>query len=158
MCAKKYFPQETYFTCGAASLRNCLIELGHRGYTEKTLRRKLNTTKENGTETWDLIKGIGDIGFKCRGWKTKSRERFIRIINKGLFRKNVFIVLQDATTHWVSVLRKEGRLIVVADPEFPKPIKMLTQKEFLLLTENTDKIQLKKYFFAIEIHNTKDKL
>ena len=149
---KKYFEQETPYSCGASALRNVLKQFSIVK-TEKHLRKVCNVDT-TGTSPANLIKAIEKFRLQYREIQTKSVSKFKQVIRDGLNKGNKFILLVDNTQHYISVISKTGRKVKIIDSDFIEKGKIspeLTMTQLVNMSYNYDKLTDKKYFYLIEV-------
>lgn len=151
---KRYFPQETPFSCGASAVRNILKQF-NIVKSEKYLR-KLCNTNENGTETINIIKAIKSFNLNAIEHQTKSLRRFLCLLINGLKENKKFIISVDNNQHWICAIQYYNKKVKIVDSDFLIERKILApelnSKQLISMAYNYDKFNDKKYFHFIEVY------
>ena len=98
-----FFKQETAFSCGPASVRNCLRSMGY-SRSERNIRLMAGSDKKNGTSEKKLMRAIRKLGFKCKQMYNVSPAAFKQRVIYNIRKGNKLIVLTDHEGHWISVV------------------------------------------------------
>lgn len=150
-----YFHQQTKFTCGPASIRNCLLALGYL-YSEKKIRNLSGTDKENGTNEKKIFKALKALGFSYKFFLNKSDKAFKQKLLYNIKKGNKLILLTDHEDHWISVVGYNNRKLIVIDPEQKRNRIELTPKELSLWCLNFNKRSKETYYYGIVILKTEE--
>jgi ABC-type bacteriocin/lantibiotic exporter with double-glycine peptidase domain len=150
-----FHKQETAFTCGPASLRNCLLSMGFN-HSERKIRSLTRTDRVNGTNEKRLFRAIKALGFAYKILYNKSESAFKQRVVYNLKRKNKLIILTDHEDHWISVPDYTKTYLEVIDPEERRVKKFLTPKELSKWCLNFNKNTKETYYFGIIILNPGD--
>jgi ABC-type bacteriocin/lantibiotic exporter with double-glycine peptidase domain len=145
-----FYRQETKFTCGPASIRNCLLTMGYN-FSERKIRRLAGTDKINGTNEKRLTRALKHLGFDSREIYNKSESAFKQRLLYNLKKGNKLIILTDHEDHWISVVDYENKYLRVIDPQEKRVKKMLTPKELSRWCLNFNKKTRETYFYGIVI-------
>ena len=149
---KRYYEQETPYSCGASAIRNVLKQFNIIK-SEKHLR-KLCHTNETGTSQKAIIKTLQSFNLTVKEIQTKSEQRFKRIIKTGLINNNKFILLVDNTQHYITAISYYNNKVKIIDSDFIVKRKLspeLTMQQLINMSFNYDKIKNQKYFYIIQI-------
>ncbi len=151
-----YYHQQTKFTCGPASIRNCLLALGYI-YSEKRIREFVGTDKINGTNERKIFRALKQLGFRYKEFFNKSdkafRQRILYHIKKG----NKIIILTDHEDHWISVVDYSNKKLEVIDPEQKRNKLQLTPRELSKWCLNFNKRTKETYYYGIIIYKPEEK-
>jgi ABC-type bacteriocin/lantibiotic exporter with double-glycine peptidase domain len=147
-----YYRQETRYSCGPASIRNCLLSLGEY-HSERKIRRLAGSDKSKGTNEKKLCRAIKILGFDTKEIYNKSEAAFIQRIKYNIKNNNKIIVLTDHEDHWISVVDYKNKYLRVIDPESKKVNIYLTPKELAKWCLNFNKDTKETYYFGIIIYN-----
>lgn len=150
--SRKYKPQQHKDTCGAATIRNCLIALGHsRIPSENTILRIAKIKREDGMDDDTMMRVFNEFGYGVSEIRLQSSERFRKRIIEGLKLGKVYAVVTDALQHWVPAIGYENRKIWIVDKGYKEVPKPLSVRDFLVLAHNVDRQEFKRYYSALEI-------
>ncbi len=150
-----YYHQQTKFTCGPASIRNCLLAFGYI-YSEKKIRDYTNTSRESGTNERKIFRALKGLGFSYKEFFNKSEQAFRQRVIYNLKKGNKIIILTDHEDHWISVVGYSNRKLEVIDPERKRLRLELTPKELSKWCLNFNKHSRITYYYGIIIHKPKD--
>lgn len=151
-----YYHQQTRFTCGPASIRNCLLAFGYI-FSEKRIRLLTKTDRENGTNEKKIFRALKALGFKYKSFLNKTDKAFRQKILYNIKKGNKIILLTDHEDHWISVVDYKNRKLDVIDPEQKKNKIELTPKELSKWCLNFNKRLKETYYFGIIIYNSVNK-
>ncbi len=152
-----FYHQQTKFTCGPASIRNCLLALGFI-FSERRIREIAGTDRQNGTSERKIFRALRSLGFDFKGFSNKSESAFMQRIIYNLKKGNKLIILTDHEDHWVSIVGYSNKKLHVIDPQ-EKRIKLyLTPKEMSRWCLNFSKRTHETYYYGIIIFKPQDKL
>lgn len=149
-----YYHQQTKFTCGPASIRNCLLSLGHV-YSEKKIRSLTKTDRENGTSEKRIFRALKTLGFRYKSFLNKTDSAFKQKLLYNIKKGNKIILLTDHEDHWISVVNYKNRKLEIIDPEQKRNKIELTPKELSLWCLNFNKRSKEVYYYGIIIYNAK---
>jgi hypothetical protein len=107
--------------------------------------------KEDGMDDETMAKVFGDFGYSVEGIRMASSEKFGKRIREGLKLGKVYAVVTDALQHWVPVIAYERRKIWIVDKDYKEVPKPLSVRDFLVLANNVDRLEFKRYYSALEI-------
>lgn len=141
--------QELSYSCGANAIKNCLIMYGEK-YSEKRIRELAGTTKE-GTSAQGIIKCLKQLGYGYKVYQYSNREAFEKNLVKCLDQDRPVIVLTDNCDHWVAVVSRFHRRLVVIDSTFKKIGQEFLISNFSKYAYNYDRKTKKQYYYFIEI-------
>lgn len=150
-----FYRQETGFTCGPASVRNCLLAMGHR-VSERRIRELSGTDKNNGTDEKKLLRAIKSLGFQYKEFYNKSESAFKQRVVYNLKKNNKLIILTDHEYHWISVVDYQNKYLSIIDSWARKIKKELTPKELSRWCLNFNKKTKETYYYGIIIIDPKD--
>lgn len=145
-----FYHQQTKFTCGPASIRNCLLALGFI-YSEKKIRDLAGTDRINGTNEWKIFKALRILGFDHKEFKNKSERAFIQRIIYNLKKGNKLIILTDHEDHWISIVGYSSKRLQVIDSQEKRMKLQLTPKELCKWCLNFNKRTKETYYYGIVI-------
>nr|HMS65608.1 cysteine peptidase family C39 domain-containing protein [Ignavibacteria bacterium] len=86
-----YYRQQTKFTCGPASIRNCLLALGYF-YSERKIRLLTGTDRENGTNEKKIFKALKNLGFDFKEFSNISGNAFTQKVLYNVKKGNKLII------------------------------------------------------------------
>lgn len=152
-----YFHQQTKFTCGPASIRNCLLALGFI-FSEKRIRFFTGTDRENGTSERNIFRALKILGFSYVEFYNKSEKAFRQRIISNIQKGNKMIILTDHEDHWISVVDYSNRKLEVIDPQLKRNKIELTPKELAKWCLNFNKCSKKTYYYGIIIFKPENEL
>lgn len=147
-----YYKQETEFTCGPASIRNCLLAMGQR-YSEKKIRRMCGSNKINGTNERQIRRAVKTLDFKSKVLYNKNERAFKQRVVYNLKKGNKLIILTDNEGHWISVVDYKNKQLKVIDPQERRVKKEFTPKELANWCRNFNKKTRQTYYYGIIIFN-----
>lgn len=150
-----FHKQETAFTCGPASIRNCLLSMGYY-HSERKIRTLTHSDRVNGTNEKKLIRAIKGLGFDYKVLYNKSESAFKQRVVYNIRRSNKLVILTDHEDHWISVINYRNRYLEVIDPEQKRMKKYLTPKELSKWCLNFNKRTKETYYYGIIILNPED--
>jgi len=142
--------QETAFSCGPASIRNCLLAMGYN-HSERKIRKLAGSDKVNGTNEKKLLRALRALGFKYKELYNKSESAFKQRVIYNLKRKNKLVILTDHEDHWISVIDYRSKHLKVIDPRETRVKKELTPKELAKWCLNFNKKTKETYYYGIII-------
>ncbi len=145
-----YFRQETKFTCGPASIRNCLLSLGH-SYSERRIRSFAESNRENGTSEKKIFRALRGLGYRYKEFYNRSEAAFKQRVTYNLRKGNKLIILTDHEDHWISLVDYSNKRVEVIDPEQKRLKMLLTPKELSKWCLNFNKRNKDTYYFGIII-------
>lgn len=150
-----YQPQETPYTCGPASLKNCMLHY-KVDVTESEVRKLCGTKKNEGTNEYQLEQAAISLGFKVRFIESKSPNVFKRKLSKGFSEGKVYIVSTEDHNHWISAVEYYNRKIKIVDSDYKKYVhksilQYITFKQLLETSYCYNKFQKIKTCFALEL-------
>ena len=152
---KVYDNQKTQFTCGVASLRNCLASLG-RVTTEHYLRQFTKTSRKKGTSPKGILRALKKLGYEGKEIKNHTYEPFVRRLKRQVKQGNPIILLTDHEDHYVAIINYSERKFYILDPQRDQPLnKFLTAKEMGAWCNNFSKKKRKTYYYAIIVKKGK---
>lgn len=146
-----FYHQQTKFTCGPASIRNCLLSLGFI-CSEKRIRNFTGTDRENGTDEKKIFRALKRLGFNFKEFFNKSEQAFRQRVIYNLKKGNKLIILTDHEDHWISIVDYSNRKLQVIDPERKKIKTELTPKELSKWCLNFNKHTKNTYYYGIIIY------
>ncbi|MBK7255086.1 MAG: hypothetical protein IPI04_14555 [Ignavibacteria bacterium] len=146
-----YYHQQTKFTCGPASIRNCLLAFGYI-YSEKKIRDYTNTSRDSGTNERKIFRALKKLGFSYKEFFNKSEQAFRQRIIYNLKKGNKIIILTDHEDHWISVVDYSNKKLEVIDTERKRIRIELTPKELGKWCLNFNKHSKTTYYYGIIIH------
>src|SRR5205085_5525785 len=123
-----YYRQQTAFTCGPASIRNCLLAMGYI-YSERKIRELASCDRENGTSEKKIKRALRSLEFDCKEFYNKTEAAFKQRVIYNLKKGNKIILLTDHEDHWISAVEYHNKYITIIDPEQKRIKKVLTPKE-----------------------------
>ncbi|MBS1517519.1 MAG: hypothetical protein JSS91_05475 [Bacteroidetes bacterium] len=147
-----YHRQQTKFTCGPASIRNCLLALGYF-YSERLIRSYSGTDRITGTNEKKIFKALTALGFDYQEFSNKTEKAFRQKVIYNLKKGNKLIILTDHEDHWISVVDYSNRKLEVIDPEREKVRIELTPRELGKWCLNFNKQTRETYYYGIIICN-----
>ncbi len=150
-----YYHQQTKFTCGPASIRNCLLAFGYI-YSEKKIRDFTNTSRDSGTNERKIFRALKKLGFSYKEFFNKSERAFRQRIIYNLKKGNKIIILTDHEDHWISVVDYSNKKLEVIDPERRRIRLELTPKELGKWCLNFNKQSKTTYYYGIIIHKPEE--
>ncbi|MFZ1462343.1 MAG: cysteine peptidase family C39 domain-containing protein [Ignavibacteria bacterium] len=150
-----YYHQQTKFTCGPASIRNCLLAFVYI-YSEKKIRDYTNTSRDSGTNERKIFRALKKLGFSYKEFFNKSEQAFRQRIIYNLKKGNKIIILTDHEDHWISVVDYSNKKLEVIDPERTRIRIELTPKELGKWCLNFNKHSKTTYYYGIIIHKPKE--
>lgn len=150
-----YYHQQTKFTCGPASIRNCLLALGFI-YSEKTIRNFVKTDKVNGTNERKIVRALKILGFEHKEFQNKSERAFRQRILSNVKKGNKMIILTDHEDHWISIVDYSNKKLEVIDPDQKRNKIQLTPKELSKWCLNFNKRSKETYYYGIIIYKPRD--
>ena len=112
--------QERKYSCGAANVRCALYVLGHKRLSEATIRKKCGTTPD-GTDEFDILRGIKAYGHRARECKFSSGKEAWHWLRATLGRGKVVLMCTDNEGHWVTAVGRLGGRIWIYDPDSTTP-------------------------------------
>lgn len=148
-----YYHQQTKFTCGPASIRNCLLALGFI-YSEKKIRMLSGTDRENGTNEKKIFKALKSLGFKYKAFSNKSSNAFKQKVLYNIKKGNKLIILTDHEDHWISIVDYSNKKLEVIDSEQKRNKLFLSSKELSNWCLNFNKRSKETYYYGIIIYNS----
>ncbi len=152
-----YFHQQTKFTCGPASIRNCLLALGFI-FSEKRIRFFTGTDRKNGTSERSIFRALKILGFSYVEIYNKSEKSFRQRIIGNIRKGNKMIILTDHEDHWISVVDYSNRKLEVIDPQQKRNKIELTPKELAKWCLNFNKRSKETYYYGIIIFKPEEEL
>ena len=111
-----FHKQETAFSCGPASIRNCLLSMGYY-HSERKIRTLAHSDRINGTSEKKLIRAIKGLGFDYKVLYNKSESAFKQRVVYNIRHSNKLVILTDHEDHWISVINYSNKYLEVIDPE-----------------------------------------
>ena len=120
----KHYKQHTDYSCGLACLRMLLERFG-QNYKESFLRELADTDKD-GTEVSDLKRILRMLGFRGYSRYSVSLKQLIQKLNRNI------PIMVGFGEHWQIIIGYDGKYILIADPNYNRPIRM-NKKRFLKL-------------------------
>ena len=147
-----YHRQETEFSCGPASIRNCLLSMNHN-VSERKIRKLAGSDKNNGTSEKKLLKALRSLDFKYKEFYNKTESAFKQRVVYNLKKNNRLIILTDHEDHWISVIDYQHKHLRVIDPNETRVKKELTPKELSKWCLNFNKKTKETYYYGIIIIN-----
>jgi len=151
-----YYHQQTKFTCGPASIRNCLLALGYI-YSERKIREFAGTDRLNGTSERKIFRALRILGFEYKEFFNKSELAFRQRILSNAKQGNKMIILTDHEDHWISIVNYAGKKLEVIDPQQKRNKIYLTPKEISKWCLNFNKRNKETYYYGIIIYKPEDK-
>ena len=148
----KYKRQETEFSCGPASIRNCLVSLGYC-HSERKIRKIAGSDKVKGTSDKQLLRTLGRLGFNTKEFYNRTESGFKQRVLRNLKKNHRIIVLTDHELHWISVISYKNKYLEVIDPNDKGLKKILTPKSLSKWCLNYDKRTSETYYYGIIIYN-----
>lgn len=145
-----YYHQQTAFTCGPASIRNCLLSLGFV-HSERKIRNFAGTDRLNGTSEKNIFKALKSLGFQYKGFSNRTKKAFLQRIIYNLKKGNKLIILTDHEDHWISVVNYSNKKLHVVDPEQKRNKMELTPKELSRWCLNFNKRTHEAYYYGIVV-------
>ncbi|MEO8210602.1 MAG: cysteine peptidase family C39 domain-containing protein [bacterium] len=145
-----YYHQQTKFTCGPASIRNCLLALGYI-YSEKRIRNFTGTDKLNGTSERKIFRALRVLGFKNKPFFNKSEKAFRQRILYNVKQGNKMIILTDHEDHWISIVDYSNKKLEIIDSQQKRNKIHLTPKELSKWCLNFNRTAKETYYFGIII-------
>lgn len=152
-----YFHQQTKFTCGPASIRNCLLALGYI-YSERKIRDFVGTDKINGTNERKIFRALRQLGFEYKEFFNKSNKAFRQRVVYNIKKGNKLIILTNHEDHWISVVDYSNKKLVVIDPEQKRNKLQLTPNELSKWCLNFNKRSKETYYYGIIIFKPGEEL
>lgn len=147
--------QETEFTCGPASIRNCLISLGYK-HSERLIRKLTGSDRQAGTSDKKIRKALRALGFKFKELYNKDQYAFKQRVIYNLKSGNKLIILTNHEDHWISVIDYYNKYLLVIDPEEKRIKKKLTPKELAKWCLNFNKRNKETYYYGLIIMKPED--
>jgi ABC-type bacteriocin/lantibiotic exporter with double-glycine peptidase domain len=147
-----YYHQQTKFTCGPASIRNCLLALGYI-YSERRIRNFTRTDRINGTNERKILKALKELGFEYKAFYNKSENAFRQRIIRNAKSGNKMIILTDHEDHWISIVDYFNKKLEVIDPQQIRNKTYLTPKEVSKWCLNFNRRTKETYYYGIIIFN-----
>jgi ABC-type bacteriocin/lantibiotic exporter with double-glycine peptidase domain len=147
-----YHRQETEYSCGPASVRNCLVSMGHK-HSERKIRRLCGSNKINGTNERQIRRAVKALDFRSKVLYVKSEDAFKQRITYNLRKGNKLIILTDNEGHWISVVDYRNKQLKVIDPQEKRVKKEFTPKELARWCRNFSKKNKQTYYYGIVIYN-----
>jgi ABC-type bacteriocin/lantibiotic exporter with double-glycine peptidase domain len=151
-----YHRQETEFSCGPASIRNCLLSMNYK-VSERKIRKLAGSDKNNGTNEKKLIRALRALDFKYKEFHNRSESAFKQRVIYNLKKNNRLIILTDHEDHWISVIDYQYKHLHVIDPNEKRIRKELTPKELSKWCLNFNKKTKETYYYGIIIINPNGK-
>jgi ABC-type bacteriocin/lantibiotic exporter with double-glycine peptidase domain len=145
-----YYNQQTRFTCGPASIRNCLLAFGYI-YSERRIRNFAGTDKINGTSERKIFRALRILGFNHKEFFNKSEQAFRQRVLYNVKKGNKIIILTDHEDHWISVVDYSNKKLEVIDPQQKRNKIQLTPKELGKWCLNFNKRTRETYYYGIII-------
>ena len=145
-----YYHQQTKFTCGPASIRNCLLAFGYL-YSERKIRNCAGTDRHHGTSERNIFRALRILGFEYKEFFNKSEMAFRQRILSNIKQGNKMIILTDHEDHWISIVDYCGKKLEVIDPQEKRNKMYLTPKEISKWCLNFDKRNKNTYYYGIII-------
>lgn len=146
-----YYNQQTRFTCGPASIRNCLSSFGYI-YSERRIRNFSGTDRTSGTSEKKIFRALRLLGFEYKEFHSKGEQAFREKVIYNIKKGNKLIILTDHEDHWISVVGYSNKKLNVIDTE-QKRIRMeLTPKELSKWCLNFNKRTKDTYYYGIIIY------
>jgi len=146
--------QETTYSCGCASIRNCLKSMGEI-HSERKIRELTGATKINGTSYKQIKSALTIFGHNSKKFTSFNDLTFKKRITRELKKGNKIILLTDHEEHWISLIDYENRKVTVIDSQRNKRLKhFLSLKDLAVWALNFNKQNGEKYFFGIVIYPT----
>ncbi len=146
-----YYHQQTRFTCGPASIRNCLLALGYI-YSEKKIRDYSGTDRESGTNERKIFKALKRLGFRNKEFFNKKEKAFRQRVIYNIKKGNKLIILTDHEDHWISVVGYSRKQLEVIDPECRRNKIKLTPKELSKWCLNFNMQTRSTYYYGIVVY------
>lgn len=150
-----YYHQQTKFTCGPASIRNCLLALGYI-YSERRIRFFAGTDKINGTSERKIFRALRLLGFRHKEFFNKSEQAFRQRVLYNAKKGNKMIILTDHEDHWISIVDYCNKKLEVIDPQQKRNKIQMTPKELGKWCLNFDKRIKDTYYYGIIIYKPKE--
>jgi len=150
-----YYRQQTAFTCGPASIRNCLLAMGYI-YSERKIRELASCDRENGTSEKKIKRALKTLEFECKEFHNRSEAAFKQRVIYNLKKGNKIILLTDHEDHWISAVEYDHRHITIIDPEQKRIKKVLTPKELCKWCLNFNKRTRETYYYGIIIYQPEE--
>jgi len=150
-----FHKQETAFSCGPASVRNCLLSMGYY-HSERRIRTLAHSDRVNGTSEKKLIRAIKGLGFGYKVLYNKSESAFKQRVVYNIRHSNKLVILTDHEDHWISVINYSNKYLEVIDPEQKRIRKYLTPKELSRWCLNFNKRTKETYYYGIIILSPED--
>ncbi|MGH2575617.1 MAG: C39 family peptidase [Ignavibacteria bacterium] len=146
-----FYRQETGFTCGPASIRNCMLSIGYN-FSERKIRKLTGSDRKSGTNERMIVRALKALGFGYKVVYNKSESAFKQRLIYNLKKNNKLIILTEHEGHWISVVGYQSKHLKVIDPQESK-VKQLTPKELAKWCLNFNKRTKKTYYYGIIIIN-----
>lgn len=144
--------QERTYSCGCASLRNCLKSMGEI-HSERKIRDLSGASKNNGVSDKQLITAISALGHNSKKFMNLNERAFKNRITRELKNGNKVILLTDHEEHWVSLIDYEFRKVSVIDSQKGRRLKhILSLKDLSVWALNFNKRTRVKYYFGLVIY------
>ena len=125
--------QQTNWTCGPAATCNALQLWGVRA-SEARLARLAGTLEATGTSPMQMFNLFLKLGLKVNALISPKKDRAFKWLKKA---RAPIIVLVMNGRHWVTIISKNDKYLVIADSSTTKynisenGIRVLDQKEFM---------------------------
>lgn len=157
-----YKTQESDYTCGPVSIRNCLLHSGVK-VSEYSIRKVCGTKKYEVANERQLKKACKHFGFNVREIEVKSTEYFRRILKIGFKQGKVYIVSTEAYNHWIPVLSYQCGKLKIVDTDYKKYVKKsivqeITFKQLIETVYSYNKFDRQKSCYALELTYNQDGL
>ena len=107
--------QQCKSSCGPASIVNGAQVLGVR-VAEATVRKLAGTTREDGTDSHQMIEAIRGVGLTASEYTTESRNHAWRWLHGTILQGSVPILCVDSWGHWVTCIGMLGDVVIIFDP------------------------------------------
>lgn len=150
-----FYHQQTRFTCGPASIRNCLLALGYI-YSERKIREIAGTDRINGTNEKKIFRALKRLGFQHKGFSNRTKGAFLQRIIYNLKKGNKLIILTNHEDHWISVVDYSNKKLRIIDPDEKRNKIELTPKELSRWCLNFNKRTRDTYYYGIIVFKPED--
>lgn len=151
-----YYNQQTRFTCGPASIRNCLLSFGYN-YSEKRIRNFAGTDREFGTNEKNIFRALKVLGFKHKEFFSKGEQIFRKRVLRNIKKGHKLIILTDHEDHWISIVNYSNKKLEIVDTNRKRVKLKLTPKELSTWCLNFNKRTKESYYYGIIIYKPKEK-
>ncbi len=147
-----FYHQQTKFTCGPASIRNCLLALGYI-FSERRIRNYAGSDRIHGTSERKIFRALKALGFTYKEFTNRKEEAFLQRIIYNVKKGHKLIILTDHEDHWISIVEYSNKKLRVIDSQ-QKRIKLeLTPKELSKWCLNFNMQSRETYYYGIIIYN-----